>query len=167
MGAMKNALIEILEWAEQEGEQGLSHSSPEALWVWAWSAAPHRELLWATLTLDTAGKLAQGDSQSASLYREVWQAYLRGYQRRPVPVVFRVTRNDPTDIYALFPTIAATHTGLVSCYQHHGQHGAADYTGCISTSRPARPDEYAALKRELEGAPFHYRLKIYKRRPKG
>ena len=43
-----------------------------------------------------------------------------------------------------------------------GQHLACTL-GWYYTTRPATETEYAALKRELEGAPFGYRLKVYQR----
>ena len=65
-------------------------------------------------------------------------------------------------IYALFPYEVETYRGDVLYYQHIGQHSAADYFHCIRTSVPAKPGEYADLKRELEG--IGYDLKIIKRR---
>lgn len=84
---------------------------------------------------------------------------------RPVPVMFRVSRNDSSDVYALFPDQAGTvgDPGSCTCYQHVGQHSAADYRGCINSSRPATPDEYLSLKKELERAPYHYRLHVVSR----
>lgn len=82
-----------------------------------------------------------------------------------VAVVFRKwnTRNGG-GIIALFP--AEQHSpGACMSYEHDGQHGGADYDGVLSLSVPATPAEYANLKRELESYPFHYNLKIRKRRP--
>lgn len=53
------------------------------------------------------------------------------------------------DIIALFPELPAGHRGNVTCYQHVGQHGAADYSTVIDMSYPAKPTEYAALHAEL------------------
>ena len=78
-------------------------------------------------------------------------------------VVFRVFRKGG-DVLALFPQLD-TGQGYCSCYQHIGQHGSADYTTCMQLTRPAKPAEYADLKRELERAPYGYRLKAYARRP--
>lgn len=63
-------------------------------------------------------------------------------------VVFRKWR-DGGDVLALFPGVPAGRR-LCSSYQHVGQHGGADYSSCISRTRPAKPGEYAELKRELE-----------------
>jgi len=46
-------------------------------------------------------------------------------------------------------------------YQHIGQHSAAHYKHCLSITDLAKPEEYAALKRELEG--IGYNLDIRKR----
>ena len=79
----------------------------------------------------------------------------------PVRVVFRVWK-DNGEVMALFPDIEE---GPYMCgsYVHNGQHGAANYRACIACTRAATPDEYAALVRELTGAPFFYRFKIIKR----
>ena len=55
---------------------------------------------------------------------------------------------------------------MVSSYEHTGQHGAADLAGVISRTRPATEAEYAALKAELEAAPYRYRLAVIQRTPK-
>lgn len=75
-------------------------------------------------------------------------------------VVFRVFK-DLGDVVALFPAEIDFPNGGCSSYQHVGQHGAAHYYHCISITRPAKPSEYKALKRELEG--LGYNLKIQKR----
>jgi hypothetical protein len=73
-------------------------------------------------------------------------------------VVFRWWRESDS-VIALFPDIEDRH-GLVSSYMHVGQHGPADYMGIIANSRPATPEEYTDLKRELESAPYNYNLKV-------
>lgn len=82
-------------------------------------------------------------------------------------VVFRVwnPRFGCGGCIALFP-LSDEGQDLCSSYEHVGQHGLADYAAVISRTRPATPDDYASLKRELEGAPFGYVLQVYKRRPK-
>jgi hypothetical protein len=77
-------------------------------------------------------------------------------------VVFRKWKEDGT-ILALFPDDIADYAGHCSSYAHIGQHSAADYAACIAASVPATPREYAALKRELESPPYHYRLIVRKR----
>lgn len=72
------------------------------------------------------------------------------------------------DILALFPEIDE---GNYKCssYMHIGQHSGADYTGCIQSTKAAIPEEYADLKRELEGLGYDLDVKrkyIAKRRSK-
>lgn len=85
------------------------------------------------------------------------------------PVVFRVwNKGDSSDTIALFPTEPAGMNGeLCSSYEHVGQHGGADYEGVISQTRPATPDEYADLRKELESEPYKYELEVYPKALKG
>lgn len=76
------------------------------------------------------------------------------------PVLFRVSDGE---VVAVFPCdVAALHDYSLGCYAHIGQH-----SGCslqwYHTTRKAKPEQYAALKRELESSPYGYRLKIYQR----
>jgi hypothetical protein len=82
-----------------------------------------------------------------------------------VPVIFRVwSKKDGGDVTALFPTIPYDREGHeCQSYQHVGQHGGADCAGVINRTRAAKPEEYASLKRELEGEPFNYKLKVVER----
>jgi hypothetical protein len=83
-------------------------------------------------------------------------------------VVFRVWKDKDVlgdGVIALFPNDVDERSGSVTSYEHHGQHGGAWYEGVISKTRPATPEESAALKRELESYPFTYRLRVRKRRP--
>ena len=67
-------------------------------------------------------------------------------------VVFRKMNGKNGEIIALFAEEPADAEGkLCSSYQHVGQHGAADYPHIIRNSKPAKPEQYAALKAELEG----------------
>jgi hypothetical protein len=67
-------------------------------------------------------------------------------------VIFRKDRTGWKDCFALFPELPADNFGrYCDSYQHVGQHGAADYQGCIAASDPASPEEYADLFEELEG----------------
>ena len=75
-------------------------------------------------------------------------------------VVFRVDKED--NVFALFPEDPADIAGtLCTCYEHTGQHGSADYHGCIKFSRSAKPEEYADLAEELRG--IGYNLVIRRR----
>lgn len=66
------------------------------------------------------------------------------------PVMFRVFRELPHDVLALFLSEPGTNDpSTCSSYQHIGQHGSANPLHCIRATRPARPEEYADLQREL------------------
>jgi hypothetical protein len=76
-------------------------------------------------------------------------------------VVFRKWR-DSGNVIALFPAIPATiHGEYCLSYEHVGQHAAADYHAVIRHTRPAAPQEYAALADELTR--IGYRLKPQRR----
>ncbi len=80
-------------------------------------------------------------------------------------VVFRVWMGpEGGDVIALFPDVAHDRAGLYCvCYEHIGQHGAAQYNHVMAQTRPATEAEYAPLKRELEAKPFGYNLDVRKR----
>ena len=67
------------------------------------------------------------------------------------PVVFRVWVSEPPfECIALFPTIAGDIRGVFCAgYEHIGQHGAVDYDLCIRKTRPALPNEFRELLKEL------------------
>jgi len=75
-------------------------------------------------------------------------------------VIFRTDQEGIT--FALFPEEVADHRGFCDCYEHVGQHGAADYFLCVDSSRPATEQEYAPLLEELQR--IGYDLEIYKKR---
>lgn len=76
-------------------------------------------------------------------------------------VVFRMyPRSQGGDCLALFPRLSMP-SGLCMSYQSVGQHANADYNLCVRSTRPAKPHEYAELKRELESV--GYRLRVVKR----
>lgn len=78
----------------------------------------------------------------------------------PTVVIFRKWPDG--DILALFPTVPGDVFGnLCNSYEHVGQHGNADYHGCIRQTKPAKPSEYADLKKEL--GRIGYNLVIRKR----
>lgn len=77
-------------------------------------------------------------------------------------VVFRVFKGKDGDVLALFPhEVGTMQAGSCSSYQHVGQHGSADYRGCIMRTRPATETEAEPLKRELER--IGYNLTVCKR----
>jgi hypothetical protein len=88
--------------------------------------------------------------------------------QEPTVVVFRkwYRKEDGTGVIALFPCEDYDRGGaMCMSYEHMGQHGRADYDGVMSRTKPATPEEYAPLKRELESVPFNYNLVVRKRRP--
>lgn len=112
-------------------------------------------------------------SETLPLCVKCGREWLPGHVCEPVmEVVFRVW-NPPglvgscREVLALFPydyeDAAAT---ICSSYEHNGGHGGASYSACIRRTRPAKPEEYAQLKRELESEPYNYRLKVIQRRGK-
>jgi hypothetical protein len=81
------------------------------------------------------------------------------------PVLFReMLKRLGGDVIAIFPTQAES-LNPYECgsYAHVGQHGTCDPQYLINSSRWARPEEYADLKAELEGPPYGYRLRVYRR----
>lgn len=82
------------------------------------------------------------------------------------PVLFRVSRapvKNGDEVTAVFPCEPADlDKYTMSCYARVGQHSGCNY-GWYLTTRPAKPEEYADLKQELESAPYGYRLKVYQR----
>lgn len=82
-----------------------------------------------------------------------------------VPVLFRAERSGQFkgDVTAVFPTLPGTaEPWTMTCYAHIGQHGSCDQ-GWLHKTRPATPEEYADLKRELERQPYGYKLKVIQR----
>lgn len=74
-------------------------------------------------------------------------------------VVFRAYK-DNGDILALFPKERNyPNPHLCDSYQHIGQHSSADYVHCLRITRPAKPVEYADLKRELEAIGYTLTVK--------
>ena len=71
-------------------------------------------------------------------------------------VIFRQWPNG--DVIALFPDIDAGH-GLISSYEHIGQHDGADYHHVVRQTRPAT--QFQDLASELSA--IGYNLKIAKK----
>ena len=82
------------------------------------------------------------------------------------PVIFRRWRwqsGQQGSVFALFPTLSAG-GGYVTCYQHIGQHGQANYGVCVRRSLGMlMPDEYAELLAELRRVGYDD-LVVYRRR---
>lgn len=68
------------------------------------------------------------------------------------------------NVYALFPYEVSDVEGrYCTCYASEGGHCGADYEGCIRNSLPVSPEEYASVRRDLEGY-YGYNLVICERR---
>ncbi len=77
-----------------------------------------------------------------------------------VPVIFKIETN-PRSVLAVFPAEPGTNSPYTcSCYAHMGQHATCDESYAASL-KPAKPGEYADLKRELER--IGYRLDVRSR----
>lgn len=76
------------------------------------------------------------------------------------PVIFRKYRDG--SIIALFPTLPGTlESWTCLSYEHVGQHRSAYYDGVIIDTKPAKPEEYKDLFRELKN--IGYNLKVYQK----
>jgi hypothetical protein len=65
----------------------------------------------------------------------------------------------PGECVALFPGLCGTNDpATCSMFVHNGQHGSADPMLTVRTTRPATPDQYEPLQRELEGRGYRLRL---------
>lgn len=68
-----------------------------------------------------------------------------------LPVIFRRDRRKHGEVTAVFPTLPHDYNGFYwTCYAHLGQHSSCSSEWYYST-RPATPEEYAPLLRELRG----------------
>lgn len=78
-----------------------------------------------------------------------------------VDVIFRVTKGwpEPTAIFPGIPGDSSRYNCMV--YKRLGQHGTGTLGDMIRNSRPATPEEYAPLARELER--IGYKLRIVRR----
>jgi hypothetical protein len=76
-------------------------------------------------------------------------------------VIFRVFKDSPKEVIALFPDIPENNNRCMS-YQHFGQHGAADYDYCIKITTKATSQDYKELFEELTS--IGYNLKVCKRK---
>ena len=66
------------------------------------------------------------------------------------------------NIIAVFPYEISDLQGGVLSYMHVGQHSGMDYNAVIDGTKPAKKNEYADLKSELES--LGYNPKVVKRR---
>ena len=79
----------------------------------------------------------------------------------PVKVIFKVFKGE---LLAIFPELPGTNDpSTCEIYARVGQHASADCRTVLS-GRPARPIEYASLKRELtRPGPGQYKLRVASR----
>jgi hypothetical protein len=81
------------------------------------------------------------------------------------PVIFRKwPKSKGGGIIALFPYNPGNSEYNCDSYEHVGGHGTASLDP-IHRTKPAKPEEYADLKKELESAPYFYNLKVIERVP--
>lgn len=85
-----------------------------------------------------------------------------------VPVLFRADRTqrggagDRIEITAVFPTLPGTDDpDTMTCYAHIGQHSTCSVGWYREKTRPAKPEEYESLARELQS--LGYRLDVRER----
>jgi len=73
---------------------------------------------------------------------------------------FRRWISDGT-IIAIFPQQVGSRYGFCKCYQPASTRGSeCDPKAIVPFTKPAKPDEYAALAAELRAEPFNYDLVI-------
>ena len=76
-------------------------------------------------------------------------------------MIFRKEKNG--DILAVFPYEPYNDIhNVVGCYAHLGQHGGCHFDYVLKETKPAKPEEYAALYKELES--LGYNIKVVRRR---
>lgn len=77
-------------------------------------------------------------------------------------VIFRKFKDDGS-VCAFFPYEIATYDGCISSYMHVGQHGSASYDCCVDITKPASPNEYKPLLKELRSIGYR-NLQVRKKR---
>ncbi len=133
----------------------------------------------ATHALAAQGQLATATAEAAAAETYATDTE-EAFQRLSAPAtvaVFRVWLDSPEtraaakegkpQVLALFPYDPGTYDpATCGSYEHIGQHDSARPSAELNAvTRPAKPAEYAALARELESAPYRYRLEIRQRIP--
>lgn len=76
--------------------------------------------------------------------------------KEPTEMLFRKYRNG--EIIALMPYVIEDNRFYCQSYMHIGQHGPARYEHIMQCTRPAKEDEYAELKLELESIGYNVLL---------
>lgn len=73
--------------------------------------------------------------------------------KEPTEMLFRKYRNG--DIIALMPYVIEGPSRFCQSYMHVGKHGPARYEHIMQCTRPAKEQEYAELKLELESIGYN------------
>jgi hypothetical protein len=72
-----------------------------------------------------------------------------------IKVIFRVhnVKGEEPEVIAFFPELSGNsdYGNTCACYAHVGQHSSASIEYYQDCTRPATPDEYADLLKELQG----------------
>jgi predicted protein tyrosine phosphatase len=76
------------------------------------------------------------------------------------PVTKVIFKKEGKDVIAFFPEHPGNDEFDVECYAHVGQHASAALA-YLSACKPAKPEEYADLKAELES--IGYKLEVIRR----
>ena len=71
-------------------------------------------------------------------------------------VIFRKENNG--DIIAAFPYVSYASNYGVLYYCHIGQHGECKWSYFTGCTKPAKPEDYEDLKKELEGLGYNLRV---------
>lgn len=98
-----------------------------------------------------AASLREADAEMREEYPRAEIGGVRSV--RSLPVIFRAQRSGDFkgDVTAVFPTVPSDNQAWTCMsYAHVGQHGGCSWDW-YRTTRPATPEEYADLLRELEG----------------
>ena len=76
-------------------------------------------------------------------------------------IIFRVdtSKDFAGTVFAIFPHHVCTHSGLVTTYQHVGQHSGGDYQRCLKMSRQATKKEYSALRKEMRSLGYNINVR--------
>lgn len=97
---------------------------------------------------ETLKPILEFDSSSLSKkQKKIFLEYLPKPEDAPSLVMFRWWQDS---VIALFPC-QNEGNGCVNSYQIVGQHGGANLEMILNNSRPATPNEYEDIKKELEG----------------
>lgn len=79
-----------------------------------------------------------------------------------VTVIFRKDKSNKysDNITAVFPYIIDTNRYDMGCYAHVGQHSYCSHAWYTQCTKPAKPNEYESLKRELESLGYDLEIKL-------